>query len=112
MQERRRYIRIPEKTRISYRCIPRSRVSGYVTKDVGAGGIRFLVQRFIPKGTFLRIKLDLSGPTTAIEAVVKLVRITGIAHSDEYEVGVQFVDIPSHAAKHLVNYIEDFISGK
>jgi len=112
MEERRKYVRIPENSRISYRCVSSEKVSDHMTKDLSQGGIRFLVHDFIPKGSHLKIKLDLPGALVAIEAMVRLVWIRSVPHSDEYEVGVQFIDMPPPAAMHLIGYIREYLSVK
>ena len=112
MEERRKYVRIPENSRISYRCIPKEKFSDFLTKDISQGGIRFMIEEFIPKGSFLKIRLKLSKTSVAVEAIVKAVWIKGMPHSDEYEIGVQFVDIPQHAVQHLICYINDFLMNR
>jgi len=112
MVERRKYVRIPESSHISYKCIPKEKVSDYITRDVSQGGIRFLVHDFIPKGSYLKIKLDLSGGSISVEAMARLVWVKSVPHSDEYEVGVEFIDMPQHAAAHLMGYIKDFFRPK
>ena len=112
MVDRRKFVRIPESSHISYKCISKEKISDYITRDVSQGGIRFLAHDFIPKGSYLKIKLDLCGSSIVIEAMVRLVWIRGVPHRDEYEVGVEFIDMPPHAAMHLISYIKDFFDRK
>ena len=109
MEERRKYVRIPEDARISYRCIPKTKMDEYKTKDISQGGIRFLVRELIPKGSYLNIRIALPGALGSLELMGKLVWIKSIPRSSEYEVGVQFVDMPAHAAQRLISYIKNFL---
>jgi c-di-GMP-binding flagellar brake protein YcgR len=113
MQERRRYIRIPENLEISYKVIPmEERPSASATRDISQGGIRFLVHDFIPKNSRLKIRIVLCKPSIVIEALVQLVWIRASAHGDTYEIGVEFVDISQKAAEFLANYIKEFLKTK
>lgn len=106
MQERRRYIRIPEGSQISYEVVPNQKTRSYVTKDISQGGIRFFVHEFISKNSILRIKLTLRDKTVCFEAMVKLVWIREVPLSERYEIGVEFINLPGKAAEYLIGYIE------
>ena len=109
MDERRKYISIPSKLEISYNIIPTATVTQDATSDISQGGIRFVVHQFIPKDSRLKVRLTFDVFGTTIEALVRLVWIKELPHSDAYEIGVQFIDIPREAADHLINYIKLFV---
>lgn len=109
MVERRRYVRIPESSQISYEVIPEAKIKNYITKDISQGGIRFFVHEFIPKNTLLKIRLTLKNLTFSFEAVVKLVWIREMSRSDKYEIGVEFINIPKKATEYLIDYIKTFL---
>lgn len=110
MQERRRYIRIPDKTEVSYKVVATKIPRDYMTRDISMGGIRFLAHNFIPKGSILNIKLKLSNPSSIFEALAKTVWVKEVPFSDQYEVGVQFIDIKSGDVSHLNGHIKIFLS--
>ena len=113
MEERRRYIRIPENLEISYEVIPAEKKPiAYTTRDISQGGIKFWVHDFIPKNSRLKIRLVLCRTSIVIEALVQLVWISKIAHGDAYEIGVKFVDIPQKAAELLTGCIKEFLKTK
>ena len=113
MEERRRYIRIPENLEISYKVIPaEERPGAYTTRDIGQGGIRFLVHDFIPKDSRLKIRLVLCKASVVIEAIVQLVWINKSVYADSYEIGVKFADISQKAAELLANCIKEFLKTK
>jgi len=112
MLERRRYVRIPEHAQICYEVIPGEKMRESLTKNISRGGIRFLVRDFIPKDSRLKIRLDLHEIPFNFEAIVKVVWIKQIPHGGEYEVGVEFTDMPDKAAQHLLGYIRAFLNVK
>lgn len=112
MEERRRYVRIPESSQISYKCVPQEKIASHLTLDVSQGGLRFMVHEFIPKDTYMKIKLSLSKSLVVIEGMVRLVWSRHLPEKHAYEVGVQFVDIPPHAMDHLIGYISNFLKNQ
>lgn len=109
MEERRKYIRVPDSSQISYKCISKEHVDEQLTKDVSQGGIRFVVHDFVPKDSYLKIRLTLSKTSASFEAMVRVVWTKRIPYRDGYELGVEFVDISPQAVQHLVNYIKVFL---
>lgn len=109
MEERRRYVRIPDSSQISYRVIPAQTKGEYVTRDISCGGIKFLTHQFISKDSLLRIRLTLDKASLTFEGIVKVMWVREIPHSLSHEIGVQFVDIPQKAAECLLDYIRVFL---
>ncbi len=112
MRERRRFVRIPESSSISYRIMPNIKTGDYLTKDISQGGIRFFVHNFIPRGSLLKIRLNLKNISFSFEAMVRAVWIIEEPRSERYEVGVEFINISDEATKHLINYIKDILGIK
>jgi c-di-GMP-binding flagellar brake protein YcgR len=106
MDERRKYVRIPDSSQLSYEVIPTKKNGKCAVKDISQGGMRFLVAQFIPKGANLKIKLALNRMSFTFEALVRVMWISEVSYGDGYEVGTQFVDIPQKAAKVLMEYIK------
>lgn len=102
MIERRRYVRIPESSQISYEVMPNTKTKDYITKDISQGGIRFLVHEFIPKDSLLKIRLNLEKITFSFEAVGRLVWTRELPRSDKCEIGVEFVNMPKK--NHRISY--------
>jgi len=112
MGERRRYIRIPENLQIFYEIIPSEKVKECATKNISQGGIKFITDEFIPKDSHLKIKVNFYKTLFSFEALVKCVWVREMNYSDEYEVGVDFIDIPPEAVSYLINYIETLLNPK
>ncbi len=110
MNERRQYIRIPESTEISYRLIPETKVSGYLTRDISRGGICFLVHEFLPVGSILKVKLRLKKNYFTFEALVKVKWVKEDTSANRFEIGVEFTDIPPEASRYLVSYIRAIVT--
>lgn len=106
MEERRKYIRIPDSSKISYKLIPASTQGDHLTKDISRGGIKFLAHQFVPKDSLLKLKLTLCKTAATFEAIAKVMWIRQVPHQSNYEVGVQFIDIPQKAVEHLLDYIK------
>jgi len=106
MIERRRYVRIPESSQISYEVMPSIKIKDNITKDISEGGIRFFVDEFIPKNSLLKIRLTIEKITFSFEAVVKLIWIREVPRTDRYEIGVEFINMPKKATEYFIDYIK------
>jgi len=105
MNERRKYIRIPEKAEISYRLLKDKKIKAFLTQDISRGGIRFLVHDFVPKGSLIEIRLSLSKIYFSFETLVKVAWVSKQPFNERYEVGVEFVSIPQDIVSRLVAYV-------
>ncbi len=65
-------------------------------KDISEGGIRFACDRFLPKDSKLVVNLNLIDISN-IKATVKVVWATRDSHTNRYEVGVEFDNIPAES---------------
>ena len=108
MEERRRYIRIPEKLQIFYEVVPSEQRGEYITRDISQAGISFLVHDFIPRDSCLKIKLTFRTSFT-FEALSRLVWIREKSYTGEYEVGVEFINMPQEAKMYLIDCIKTHI---
>lgn len=109
MIERRRYIRIPEDSQISYKVVTGIKLDNSLTRDLSQGGIKFFIHEFIAKDSILRIRLTLEKTSFSFEALVRVVWITEDIRNDRYEIGVEFVDIPAEATAYLIAYIKSVL---
>ena len=112
MYERRKYIRIPEKTEISYSVVSTAISGQYTTSDISQKGIRFLVHHFIPKDSQLKVKITFAQTKVPIEALVELMWIRELPYSGSYEVGARFIDISQKDMDHLLDRIKSFVNKK
>ena len=107
--ERRKFVRIPENSQISYRVLTNMKNKGSLTKDISQGGIRFLVHEFIPVNSILEISITLKNISFYFQTVVKSRWITEELPNERYEIGVEFINIPKKSTEHLIDYIKSIL---
>ena len=112
MLERRKFVRISEQADISYKILPEPKTEMFITRDISQGGIRFFVKEHIPQKSRLEIRLTLKQIPFSFKAVAEVKWIRKDPHSDSYEIGVEFVNIPMEATKHLMQYITSIFKKK
>ena len=112
MIERRRYIRIPDRQKISYKVLPDRKAQGFITRDISQGGIRFFVHTFVPPESLLEVRITFERFLFSFEAIVRVVWVEKEPHSERYEIGVEFTNLPKNASKYLVDYITSVMSQK
>ena len=106
MKEKRRFVRIPESAKIAYRISNDSKAGDFLTKDLSMGGIRFFLHEFVPKGTVLKIKLTIERTHFSFEALAKVIWVMDDSRSQRYEVGAEFLEMPTGATSYLIEYIK------
>jgi len=106
MHERRRFVRVPETSEITYRIVSEARTEHFITQNISRGGVRFFVHEFIPQGTLLKIKLRLKKTCFSFEALAQVRWIEEDNYSERFEIGVKFVDISHNNTKYLLHYID------
>jgi len=112
MQERRKYTRVPESLQVAYEVIPAETIKEYLTKDISQGGIRFLTHEFIPKDSRLRIRITFPMTLFSFEALVKCMWVRELSYSDDFEVGVEFIDLPPEILDYLISFIKSSLNIK
>jgi len=95
MIERRKFIRIPRSTKISYKISNSPKIKSSVTRNISQGGISFLADEFIPKGTILKLEFALEEFT--YDDFAKVIWVMEEAAGNQYEVGAEFMTIPKVA---------------
>lgn len=109
MRERRKYMRIPEESEVTYKVLTAPKLNMFLTKDISQGGICFFIQESVPQNSLLEIRLALEKIPFSFKTIVKTKWIRKVAHSERYEVGVEFVNLSEDATKHLLQYIKSVI---
>jgi len=109
MHERRRFIRIPETSEITYRIVSEAKTEHFITQNISCGGVRFFVHEFIPQGTLLKVKLKLRKTSFSFEALAQVRWIEEDTFSERFEIGVKFIDISRNNTKYLLHYIDTLL---
>jgi c-di-GMP-binding flagellar brake protein YcgR len=79
------------------------------TKDVSAGGLKFVCGHPVPLGTILELKVVLSGGGH-IDCLAKVCRVDGDTPSLGYHVSVYYLDISSGDRVKMNNFIAQKIT--
>lgn len=108
--ERRKFIRIPEASQITYRVVSQSKTAQFVTQNLSQGGVRFFVHDFVPVGSILKIKINFEKAYFNVEALAQVKWVEEDLLSERFEVGVKFIDIPPHTTKCIIDYINNILT--
>ena len=74
------------------------------TQDVSEGGIKFSSDKFLPKNSKLVVNLNLND-VSSMKATVKIVWSARDAHTNMYETGVEFDNVPAEAKVELSHLV-------
>ncbi|NQT95392.1 MAG: PilZ domain-containing protein [Candidatus Omnitrophica bacterium] len=107
VKERRRFPRVNARLPLQFKDIQRpiEAYTGTLTKDVSEGGARFISSDFL--SIFTRVLLEMSVPSFSrpIKAISKVAWIQKIPRSNQYNVGIRFMDMTEEDKKHLASFI-------
>lgn len=107
IKERRRFSRINARLPLQYKDIQRpiETYSGTLTRDISEGGVRFISNEFL--SIFTRLLLEISVPSFSrpIKVISKVAWIQKFPRTNQYNVGVQFMDVTEEDKKHLASFI-------
>ena len=112
MRERRKFVRIPEHLAISYKILPKEKTTGFLTRDISEGGIRFFAYDFIPKHSLLEVSINIEKVPFYFKSIVKVVWIDEKPRDERCEVGAEFVNISPGTKDKLVSYIQKVAKNK
>lgn len=107
-EERRQYPRASTAMPVQYRGIRQASdaVVGTIARDISGGGVRLVVNEFI--SVFTRLVVEVSIPPTPkpIRATSKVVWVRKRPYGEQYEVGMEFVDITEEDKRNISNFVE------
>lgn len=112
MEERRRYIRLDTRLRITYRILPSPAPTISETLDIGGGGIRIFLNEPMNVGTLLELEIFLPEDNKPIRCRGKVVWIEEFSiyqgtkeERKELEAGVEFTNIAPEDRDHIIKYV-------
>lgn len=109
--ERRQFVRVNMTMSVQYRGIRQASDSiiNTISRDISTGGIRLLVNEFI--SVFTRLVLEIAVPSTPkpVKAVSKVAWIQKRPYGEQYEVGVEFMDMPEEDRRDIFDFVEKSI---
>ena len=77
-----------------------------LAKDLSVEGLRFLSPTWFPVATDLRVDLLLSDGTEPLSVAGRAVWFRVMPHSDQFEVGLSFKQMPENSKRRLSVYLE------
>ncbi len=106
--ERRQYPRVNTTMSIQYRGIRQASdsVMGAIARDISSGGIRVLVNEFISVFTRLVVEVYIPSTSEAVKVVSKVAWIQKRPHGEQYEVGMQFLDMAEEDRHNISEFVE------
>lgn len=107
MRERRRLVRIPDGSQVSYRILPDTKTERFIAQDISSQGMRFFVHEFIPAGRSLKIQINFEDKMFLFETNVKVIWCHEDSYNQRYEVGVAFVDTPRERIRRLIAFLDN-----
>ncbi|MDD5424026.1 MAG: PilZ domain-containing protein [Candidatus Omnitrophica bacterium] len=106
--ERRQYERINTTMSVQYRGIRQASdsVINAISRDISTGGVRLLVNEFI--SVFTRLVLEIAMPSSPkpVRVVSKVAWVRKRPYGEQYEVGVEFMDMPDEDRRGIDDFIE------
>ena len=76
-----------------------------MTQDLSLGGVRFISDNFIPMHAILKLEIKLMDTPKMINAIGRVVWIREIFDDENFEVGVEFMDIDKEYLKFLNGHL-------
>jgi len=104
-KEKRKYTRIPGSVQLSYRILADIKTNGSITKDISRGGMRLYVKDFLPKDSLLQLVISLKEMHFSFEALARVKWIKKKTNNDNFEIGVEFIEVAEEGLKQLSRYL-------
>lgn len=109
--ERRESPRVNTAMSVQYRGIRQTddSVVGAIARDISVGGIRLLVNEFVSVFTRLVLEVALPSSPKPVTVISKVAWVRKRPHGEQYEVGMQFMDIAEEDRRDISDFIEKSI---
>ncbi len=112
MDERRRYVRLDTRLKISYTVLKKEFTNTSETKDISGGGIRIFLSESIPLSTLLKLTIHLPDDPKPIGCSGRIVWVEEFAllsdeskNQNRYEAGVAFTEIAPGDRDRIIKYV-------
>jgi len=113
-EEKRKSVRFTVAVPFEYKRLRETpeRKKGNITKDLSAGGTRFIIDEFIPYTARLVLDITLPLPQRPVSAISKISWIKKLSSGDKYEVGNQFLEMSKEDKNRLSGYLDTLVNPK
>jgi hypothetical protein len=85
---------------------------GASTRDISAGGLRFLTEMFVPHDTPVIFEIHLPSSPKPVRAISSVAWTRALSSGVRYEVGSRFTDIIPSERKILDSFLEERFAGR
>lgn len=102
-EEKRHITRINLKVPIRYQIRGKHEFNDTLCDNIGLGGIGFIDNKFLTPKTLLM--LEINAPLRTLRPIGKIAWITMLPHSDNYQIGVEFLEFNPEEKHYLADYI-------
>ena len=107
VQNQRKYRRLKAPYLLRYRVVtPGSEAQVANIKDIGAGGMRFWSDRFVPEGTFLKISFVVPPMGRTFETLGRVLRVRRAKEGSVYYMAVKFLELSREDQAVLNQFVE------
>jgi hypothetical protein len=106
MIEKRRFIRIPLSVPIQFRRIGYIEEERNVSKDISIKGVRFLSQRFVPIGSYIKVEIELKANSDPVRFIAKVAWAKTIYEDELFEIGAEVWEI----SKEDTDFLREIVS--
>ncbi len=108
--ERREFVRVDKEFAFSWRKLGPDDIKSVLpiiakTKNISAGGLRFLTNENLETNTFVEVELYL--PNHTIETLAKVVHCKTLSENDTKEIGIMFINLPKDTEVRLTQYFNN-----
>ena len=81
---------------------------GAITRNVGENGLRIISNEFIPPATNLILEIFLPSLIGQIRALCKVIWAEKRRYSNQYDIGMEFIEITEEDKRYIAEFIEAF----
>jgi c-di-GMP-binding flagellar brake protein YcgR len=92
--ERRKYKRLTTHVPVHFRVKTTNKFGNTLSCDISAGGIKVMLENFVAPQTDFMLEFTLADFFQIISAVGRVVWTKKMPHSERYELGIEFKEIP------------------
>jgi len=108
-EEKRYCSRIEVRTPLRYQIRGTAEFNNVISNNIGLGGVGFINNKFIAPKTFVTLEVNIL--SRILNPIGKIAWANPLAHSDRYQLGIEFLEFDSAEKKYLKDYI-DMLSSK
>lgn len=110
--ERRNYVRVDKEFSFSWRRLSEEDIKSVLpilakTKNISAGGLRFISNEEISENSFIEVEVYL--PNYTIETLAKVVHCKPLEKEKSYDIGIAFINLSKETRERLNKYLVEEI---